>query len=244
MIMFSVLLSNTRGFSYGVHRFMGNALEEYLKLNDPRTHFEMIKRLEGTSFSNASTWADKVKRTARWSWTRRLHYTNINECRLHEPINDDGIIGTLLDIPRRESFTHKELAMFVLHLLQDITQPLHLSGRLRGGNGFDVIRNKNGRNRTTNLHYIWDTEIPATLIQSGYDIPKNPEFNISLIDIVNKKLHANCEWIFPIDGYIVYEEYYNDTFIRNAFDDYIYFSAEYLKKFVNTSLWRRNRQEL
>lgn len=234
----------SRGFSYAVHRFMGNALEEYLKINDPFTHFEMIKRLEGTSFANASVWADKVKRSSRWSWTRSLHYTNINDREIHEPIKDDGILGALMNIPRREFFTQKELAMFVLHLLQDMTQPLHLSGRLRGGNGFNVIRNKNGRNKTTNLHYIWDTEIPTTLIKSGYNTPSQLIFNVSLLDIVNKKLNANCEWIFPGDGYIVYEEYYNDTFIRDAFDDYIYFSAEYLKKFVNTSLWRRSLQEL
>ncbi|MCJ1249657.1 hypothetical protein MMC30_006883 [Trapelia coarctata] len=49
-----------------------------------------------------------------------------------------------------------EALKFLLHFIGDIHQPLHTEAGERGGNGIPVLFNK----KHTNLHSIWDTEMP------------------------------------------------------------------------------------
>jgi hypothetical protein len=54
-----------------------------------------------------------------------------------------------------EKASREDALKFFVHFLGDIHQPLHLSGRDKGGNN---ARAKWGRART-NLHRIWDGQI-------------------------------------------------------------------------------------
>lgn len=47
----------------------------------------------------------------------------------------------------------------VIHFLGDIGQPLHCENLETGGNGIDVDYDGD----TTNLHHIWDSEIPESV---------------------------------------------------------------------------------
>ncbi|KAL7754354.1 hypothetical protein RI367_000335 [Sorochytrium milnesiophthora] len=70
-----------------------------------------------------------------------------------------------------DPFTRRvEALKFLVHFVQDLHQPLHLSGRDRGGNGAKAIftmkdvkkltaRTPRGPAGSTNLHTIWDTSI-------------------------------------------------------------------------------------
>lgn len=227
MFILNLLPLTVRTFSYGVHRYLGNSLGDFLGIHNPELHYTILKTLEGTSMGEASIWADIVKRKPEWSWTRNLHFSNIAECNTNT-LNHTGIVNSLVSCPHADRFTNKQLLMFKLHLLQDISQPLHLSDKFRGGNSFKIIRNKNGRNKTTNLHSLWDKEIPWTLIKSGYKLPER--YNVSILDVVNRNLNANCDWIFPNSSYILYEDYYNSKFIKQCFDDFINLSFDYLQQ--------------
>ncbi|KNE73053.1 hypothetical protein AMAG_17322 [Allomyces macrogynus ATCC 38327] len=57
------------------------------------------------------------------------------------------------EIPLGERFTAVESLKFLVHLVQDIHQPLHVSGRERGGNDVQVVFNRHD----ANLHGVWDT---------------------------------------------------------------------------------------
>ena len=60
----------------------------------------------------------------------------------------------------------EEAFKFLVHFVGDMHQPLHLTGRARGGNGIKVHFGR----RFTNLHSVWDTSIPAKLIR---EVPRN-----------------------------------------------------------------------
>ncbi|KAJ3362888.1 hypothetical protein GGF31_001313 [Allomyces arbusculus] len=57
------------------------------------------------------------------------------------------------EIPLGERFTAIESLKFLVHFVQDIHQPLHISGRERGGNDVQVVFNRHD----ANLHEVWDT---------------------------------------------------------------------------------------
>ncbi|KAJ3363383.1 hypothetical protein GGF32_004377 [Allomyces javanicus] len=56
-------------------------------------------------------------------------------------------------LPLGQRYTVVESLKFLVHLVQDIHQPLHLSGRDRGGNDMHVTYN----HHASNLHSVWDS---------------------------------------------------------------------------------------
>lgn len=115
------------------------------------------------SLGTASIWADYIKRNPRFRWTSPLHYYDID----NDPPSYCGHINeypetkklhlftgfsrslTNLTGPTCGSFFHFNI---LLHLLQDLHQPLHLTGKDRGGNEFYF--NMDGKKY--NLHKYWD----------------------------------------------------------------------------------------
>ena len=104
-----------------------------------------------------STWADKIKYRMRWS--AALHYVGAiddyppNDCAYPGPngwagkkeINVlDGVqnvTGLLEDWVKHDASydTASEALKFLVHFVGDMHQPLHLTGRDRGGNSAKVV---------------------------------------------------------------------------------------------------------
>ena len=115
-------------------------------LDEPHCHLAPI-----------STWADKIKYRMRWS--AALHYVGAiddyppNDCAYPGPsgwagtkeINVlDGIknvTGLLADWVNHDAndATASEALKFLVHFLGDMHQPMHLTGRDRGGNSAKVV---------------------------------------------------------------------------------------------------------
>lgn len=140
---------------------------------------------EQVTIKSVSIWADTMKKKKGYTWTRQLHYIDITEC--NKPIlpietietycegkcifsaikemvsifkngNGKGPIGNL---------SKNKLLKFIIHFIQDFNQPMHLLGYDQGGNGFDVIvKQHSGRNKSCNVHYLWDTLVPEFYIKN------------------------------------------------------------------------------
>jgi hypothetical protein len=176
------------GYSYDVHRFLSNDLKH--KLSD-ETYNKVLDTFSPTSLNDASVWSDRVKRWPGYAWTSKLHYMNINECSKTNDVTCNNCIvdalvkfieSFVLKIPNR-NLSVKETLMMILHLSQDITQPLHVFGINRGGNDINIIRNKNGRNRTMTLHALFDDEIPQEYIKE--QLTQVQPFNPRQIPLTN-----------------------------------------------------------
>jgi hypothetical protein len=225
-----LLLSFARCYGSKIHGHLSSLLPNVLS---QRQHFNTLMKLNGTSLYDASVWADKVKRTKKYSFTSKLHYTNINTCSV-ESLNTTGnsVIGAIHELTtgeggRFKNLSEKEKLMFLIHFIGDISQPLHVYGAGRGGNDIKVIRNKNGRNKKTNLHSLWDSEIPQTFISSNTYSPSIK--NTSLLDVVNFNLNVSCQKIYDFtDDYILFEDYYDPEIVKRMFDNYINLSIKYL----------------
>ena len=115
-------------------------------LDEPHCHLAPI-----------STWADKIKYRMRWS--AALHYVGAiddyppNDCAYPGPSRWAGnkeinvldgvknVTGLLADWVNQDAndATASEALKFLVHFLGDMHQPMHLTGRDRGGNSARVV---------------------------------------------------------------------------------------------------------
>ena len=225
---FSYVLS----YSYKTHGYLGELVKETLS---SERYSSLLNSIGVSDLKQASIWADKVKRTKKYSFTRTLHYMNIDSCEITpKELQTTTIYTAIMELTGNPNKTDlfkevpsAEKIKFLLHFLQDISQPLHSYGKGRGGNLIKVIRNKNNRNKTTNLHSLWDAEIPQTFVSSGKYIPTI--LNVTLIEVINFNLKISCGYIYNFkDSYIVFEDYYREDIVKEMFDNYISLVNRYL----------------
>ena len=124
-----------------------------------------VERLLGEmTVAEAALWPDRIRGEPEWAHTRDWHYINIGDDtpfsalvegapghgRLLSAIRDN--LALLAD-PQAAEERRREALGFVLHLVGDLHQPLHV-GRSedRGGNAISV----SFAGQETNLHRLWD----------------------------------------------------------------------------------------
>ncbi len=117
----------------------------------PAAKAQMNALLKGDDFITASVWADDIKgkgNTTMNTW----HYIN-----LPDPLKENVVWAinqskTILTSPKSTANEKKLALKGLLHWVGDIHQPLHATGRDRGGTLFFLAENPNGKN----LHQYWD----------------------------------------------------------------------------------------
>lgn len=131
-----------------------------------------------TLFIEASTWADELRDDPRFydesnetprpsivGWDdsarhRHWHYLDLPASGDKRPGNGDidRQLQRLLDVLRDGSERQRLQALpWVIHLVADIHQPLHVGSRGdEGGNGFRIVDAENPRRPESNLHRWWD----------------------------------------------------------------------------------------
>ena len=134
--------------------------------------------LDGDSLMAVSTWADQVRSNPKtYGNTGNWHYTtwpdNVENFNAIFETKQSGVL--LSQIEKRiselkdtkSSQAKKAFALkFIVHLIGDLHQPLHIGGgNDRGGNDCKVIWQHNN----TNLHAVWDSGIieRTNLLRSG-----------------------------------------------------------------------------
>ncbi|KAG6371740.1 S1/P1 nuclease-domain-containing protein [Boletus reticuloceps] len=130
-----------------------------------------------------ATWADRIRREAKYRWTGPLHYINAVDDYLSATCTFPGPGGwqgrthiNVLNAIRNTTTVLQEFEgqrasagvsfddtdvpgyvqdalKFLIHFIGDMHMPLHLTGRNCGGNGDKVAFD----GRTTNLHSVWDS---------------------------------------------------------------------------------------
>jgi nuclease S1 len=124
----------------------------------------------GESLADASTWADENGREI--SGSAAWHYVNVHISSPHYTARDCRPQGCVVSkiaefrailSDRNASKARRRLALrFLVHLVQDLHQPMHVADRRdRGGNNLQL---RYGRFDATNLHQVWD----SGLLKSRY----------------------------------------------------------------------------
>lgn len=181
------------GYGGEMHKYLGNQIQ----LN--------MKELPSSNLAQDSVWADSIKRQAKYSWSRQLHYIDIEECSYERDIdieecssesvikkycNNNCIYTAILNETNTlymEGYKQDSFK-FLLHFLQDLFQPMHVYGPYRGGNDLHIQLIKNGSIQNTNLHFLWDTIIPMHVLHvtNGSELKVDNLYNFnSMYDYSN-----------------------------------------------------------
>ena len=221
MLMFSFL------FPWGKtgHRTTGEIAESYLTEN---TRLEISKILKDSSLAVASTWADEMRSNSDFRKFSTWHYVNMpHDVRyVDSKKSPKGDVVQAIKICKnklKDSSTSNDdkafYLRFLVHLVGDIHQPLHV-GRAedRGGNDIKVKWFGND----TNLHRVWDTHIIDDFQMSYTELANHLQNNFSANDVT---LMTEDEWIDESQKLVnkVYSEVKNKdslgyTYIYENFD--------------------------
>lgn len=160
-LLLALSFTSLNAFAWGPtgHRVVGAVAERYL---DPHVAVKVQKILKGQTLSRVSNWSDEIKSDPEnYSHTYNWHYTDWkDEDHHHDETHSSGKLMTAIKeqvaVLKDENATmdNKNFALkFIVHLIGDLHQPLHVGNGLdQGGNKCRVLFH----NRSTNLHALWD----------------------------------------------------------------------------------------
>ena len=142
------------------HRIVGKVANNYLTKN---ARLQIKKILGHDDLSRVSTWADEIKSDSKWDHAWSWHFCTIpdNEVYIKGAYDGDAIekIIDFIEVlkNRKSSKDEKKIALkFLVHLIGDVHQPLHVGRKDdKGGNTVKV----QWFGEKTNLHSIWDTHM-------------------------------------------------------------------------------------
>ena len=144
------------------HRTIGHIADSMLTKKAQK----QVKRVLGhETLAEVSTWMDEIRSDRSYFYANTWHYCTIPDGMTYEeaPTQKGGdVVWALEKIikelkvgnlpPEKEAMNLK----FLVHLVGDIHQPLHVgNGKDRGGNSVRV----KWFNDRTNLHSVWDTKM-------------------------------------------------------------------------------------
>lgn len=160
VLCFSTVKLNSWGITG--HRAIGQIAENHLN-KKAKTNIQRI--LGNESIALASTWMDDIRSESKYDYTRTWHWATIpDDGRFEDYEQEEGgniveaIEETVAKLKQGELAPEKEreLLKFLIHMVGDIHQPLHV-GKPGDRGGNDVSVKWFGNN--SNLHRVWDSEI-------------------------------------------------------------------------------------
>lgn len=158
------LMSSSAVFAWGNtgHRVVGEVATRFLEIE---VRVKAHKILKGESLARVSTWPDEIKsEPTTYSHTYNWHYTtwqtDDHDHSEHEESATTGLLlksindqTAVLRDPKASDEQKAFALRFLVHLIGDIHQPLHVgNGTDQGGNWCKVTFH----NKAYNLHALWD----------------------------------------------------------------------------------------
>lgn len=144
------------------HRVVGQVAENHLS---EKTLRAIESLLEGDSLARISTWPDFVRSDPAFDFATAWHYISLEadedlDTAERSPAGDIIVALARLQAdlrnPSSAELTPRQTLAFLVHLIGDLHQPLHVGRRAdRGGNGVRVTWFGDSRN----LHSVWDSAI-------------------------------------------------------------------------------------
>lgn len=141
----------------------------------PEVNASMWEILGETTLNNASDWCDDFDHSDEGRWSEPLHFTNYpgESCSFNwdrDCQKDWCNAGAIVNFTKQLADTSLSLSTrfialkFVIHMMGDVHQPLHVaSGDDRGGNTIELAGNQFAPTpaplRSQNLHAEWDSDL-------------------------------------------------------------------------------------
>ncbi|KAK3202498.1 hypothetical protein GRF29_161g1449716 [Pseudopithomyces chartarum] len=164
----------------------------------------LLNDTSSSYLASIATWADSYRYTAEGSFSSPLHYIDAldnppTSCDVdyERDCPEEGcIVSAIANYTSRVtasniSTSERQKALkWVVHFLGDIHQPLHVENLEIGGNGINVTFD----GVSTNLHHIWDSNMPEKLI-GGYSLEDARSWSQDLVSEICDGVGEGCEFV-------------------------------------------------
>lgn len=160
--------------------------------------------------AKVATWADSYRYTDEGEFSAPFHYIDAEDdppssCNVDfdRDCGDEGCsVSAIANYTQRVQSTTlpdeevKDALQFLVHFLGDITQPLHDEALEIGGNDVNVTFD----GEDTNLHHIWDTNMPEEL-RGGYSLDDAKDWAANLTTEIKNGTFASQakSWLKGLD---------------------------------------------
>ena len=189
------------------HRAVATIAQKHLTSN---TAYVVSAYLKGESMAEVATWADENKNNITAPW----HFLNLPLGLTREQFvkavseSDNNVYSAILKTEaglKDKNLTpdqKNEALKYLIHLVGDAHQPMHVSRKEdKGGNTIQVRFDNNG----TNLHSLWDSKLIDHEGLSGADIAKTYD-TATAAQIRQWQSDSPMEWIW--ESYQISSELY------------------------------------
>ncbi|MDP9077734.1 MAG: S1/P1 nuclease [Bacteroidota bacterium] len=189
------------------HRAIATIAQKHLTSN---TAYVVSAYLKGESMADVATWADETRNNTTAPW----HFLNLPLGLTHEQFvkfvseSDNNVYSAILKAEanlKDKSLTadqKNEALKYLIHLVGDAHQPMHISRKEdKGGNTIQVRFDNQG----TNLHSLWDSKLIDHEGLSEADIAKNYDV-ATPAQIRQWQSDSPMEWIW--ESYQISSELY------------------------------------
>ncbi len=223
---FLFLLLASQAFAWGQngHRVVGYVAEQNLS---NKTRKKVMALLQNNSLAESSVWMDDIKSDDAYDHTHDWHWVTIPEGQSYEATEKNPNGDLIMKIEELVSLLKKgglskekeaEYLKFLIHLVGDLHQPLHVGGgEDAGGNSVKV----KWFGESSNLHRVWDSnmieskDLSFTELAGFLDKPSKQKIrewqSSSVRDWANENIAFRSRvYDFPESGRIGYEYMYKN----------------------------------
>jgi len=203
------------------HRAVATIAQKHLTSN---TAYVVSAYLKGESMADVATWADENRNTTTAPW----HFLNLPLGLTHEQFvkfvseSDNNVYSAILKTEanlKDKSLTidqKNEALKYLIHLVGDAHQPMHISRKEdKGGNTIQLRFDNKG----TNLHSLWDSKLIDHEGLSEVDIAKTYDL-ATPAQIKQWQSDSPMEWIW--ESYQISSELYAQVKPGEDIDDAYY----------------------
>lgn len=193
------------------HETVAFIAQHYVK-NHTQTWAQSILNDTSSSYlASVATWADTFRYTDEGSFSAPFHFIDAEDnppdsCSVdfdrdcgEKGCSVSAIANYTERVQQPDTLSAQDVSdalRFLVHFLGDITQPLHDEALEVGGNDIDVTFD----GTDTNLHHIWDTNMPEELI-GGYSLSDASSWADNLTSEIDSGAYESqkASWIQDLD---------------------------------------------
>ncbi|MFD1315857.1 S1/P1 nuclease [Namhaeicola litoreus] len=175
-ILTTVVLGKNGDWGPTGHRTVGEIAQKHL---NKKAEKKVRKLLNGKSLAYVSNYMDEIKSDRKYDQYKPWHYVNYpfdqNYAQSQKSKNGDIIVAIETSIAKlknpKTSIDEQIMYLkFLIHLIGDLHQPLHIGLESdKGGNDFQVRWFNNG----SNLHRVWDSDMIESFNMSYTELSTN-----------------------------------------------------------------------
>lgn len=237
-LRFAVLLhtavSSVCAYFAHTHAYLGLMLTQHLDTFAPSALHTLQLQMQESDLAHASVWADSVKHDPHWSWMTPLHYIDIDTCgnqttdSIAHACGNGCVASALEDLGTLGNARSPEQTKLLLHLCQDVTQPMHVYGPGRGGNDIHVVVvMPDGRHVQSNMHTLWDSIVPEYYTKHfTFDalqpVQRRRNKTRLIHDVVQRGVDIACRHSFSHrNNTVVFEDVFDRRTVETMFRDFL-----------------------